>query len=136
MGSTVSGFQTTKCLRLTTLVGLACGLLLSGCAYQGTVVRKDFRPLPFLYSLGLEGIYRFEVRDRDGQIRDQMVTADVFDNYEVGDHFNDLAAPPSRGRTPAGPKPMLIPTRRPLQQYGTPYRSAGIGGVQRHRAAR
>ena len=133
----MSRFQAaTKYLRPTTTIGLACGILLSGCANQGTVVRKDYRELPFLYSLGVEGIYRFEVRDRDGHIRDQMVSPEVFANYQEGDYFNDLAAPPSRWRAPTGPAPMVIPVRRPLEEYGTHYRSARIGGVKGRRVAR
>lgn len=137
MGSMMSSFQAaTKYLRPTTTIGLACGILLSGCANQGTLVRKDYRELPFFYSLGVEGIYRFELRDRDGHIRDQMASAEVFANYEEGEHFNDLAAPPSRGRAPTGAEPMVIPARRPLEELGTHYRSAGIDRVEGRRIAR
>lgn len=66
---------TTSMRSLT--IYLVCGLLLSSCAYKGTVVRKEFRPLPFIDSLGLEGIYNFALRDRDGRIHSQMATADV-----------------------------------------------------------
>jgi hypothetical protein len=93
-----------------------------GCANQGTIVRKQFRPFPFPISLGLEGLYRFEVRDRAGQIRSQMVTPDVFDQYEVGDYFNDRKPAPA-SRRPAGPAYRITPSRpRQLQEYGTHYR--------------
>lgn len=68
----------------------------SGCAYNGVVVAKRFRPLPFPDSLGIDGIYNFQLRDSAGQIYSQMVNADVFASYRVGDYFNDLQSPPSR----------------------------------------
>lgn len=106
-------------MRFTLLSLFACGLLVSGCAYQGTVMAKEFRALPFLGSLGLKGIYRFELRDRDGQLRHQMVTPNVFANYEVGEYFNDLQVP---RWGPTKPEPMMIPALPPpLQEYSTPY---------------
>ncbi len=97
-------------------------LLLSSCAYDGTVVQKEFRPLPFSESLGIEGIYNFQLRDRAGQIHSQMVTPEVFIAYQVGDYFNDLQLPASV--RPAAPSPLMrpYPMRRPLEYYETPYR--------------
>lgn len=97
-------------------------LILSGCAYEGTVVRKEFRPLPFYDSLGIEAIYHFELRDRAGQIHSQMVTPQVFAAYEVGDYFNDLQLPAHE--LPTAPSPIMgpFPSQRPLQYYDTPYR--------------
>jgi hypothetical protein len=70
--------------------------LCSGCAYEGVIVEKRFRPLPFPDSLGVDAMYNFQLRDGAGQIHSQMVTADVFASYRVGDYFNDLQLPPSR----------------------------------------
>jgi len=72
----------------------ACILFLSGCAFQGVVIEKRFRPLPFYDSLGMDGIYKFELRDRAGHVRTQMVTPQVFAAYEVGDYFSDLRPVP------------------------------------------
>jgi hypothetical protein len=71
-------------------------VLFSGCAYEGVIVEKRFRPLPFPDSLGVDAMYNFQLRDSVGQIHSQMVTAEVFASYRVGDHFNDLQLPPSR----------------------------------------
>ena len=82
-----------RCNTLTCFTVLA---LFSGCAYQGVVVEKRFRPVPFSASLGLDAMYNFQLRDNAGQIHSQMVTPDVFASYRVADYFNDLEAPPSR----------------------------------------
>jgi hypothetical protein len=60
---------------------------------SGVVVNKTFRSTPLTHSLGVDGIYKLELRDRDNKIRRQMVTRAVFLVYEIGDEFNDLAAP-------------------------------------------
>lgn len=111
-------------MRFTLVICLLAAIIYSGCAYQGTVVRKEFHPLPFYESLGLEGIYRFDLRDRSGQIHSQMVNATVFANFEVGDYFDDLQpAPPHSYRSGAPiPSVMAWPARQPLQYYETPYR--------------
>lgn len=109
-------------MRSTVILVLLGILLLAGCAHEGTVVRKEFRPLPFRDSLGIEGIYRFEVRDREGYVHRQMVSPEVFANYRVGDYFNDRAQPPSRPRAPGGPQLLGRPQLRTLEEYGTHYR--------------
>ena len=82
-------------MRRNLVICLAVTALFSGCAYQGTVAEKRFRPLPFSESLGLDAMYNFQLRDSTGQVHSQMVTADVFANYRVGDYFNDLQQPPA-----------------------------------------
>lgn len=67
-----------------------CAVLLGSCAYQGTIVQKDATPLPFEYSYGLDGSYAFLLRDNSGAVRRQVVTADVYNQYSVGEYFNDL----------------------------------------------
>lgn len=74
---------------------LVVTVLFSSCAYQGVVVEKRFRPVPFSYSLGLDAMYNFQLRDSVGQTNSQMVTADVFASYRVGDYFNDMQSPPA-----------------------------------------
>ena len=102
---------------------LAALPFLPGCANQGTIVRKQFQLLPFSLSLGLEGLYRFEVRDRAGRIHRQLVTPDVFDQYALGDYFNDRKPSPPASRRPAGPAYRFTPmTPRHLEEYGTHYR--------------
>lgn len=123
-------------MRFATFFLLITGLLLAGCAPQGTILRKEFRPLPFSESLGIPGIFRFELRDREGHIRSQMVTPEVFAQYEVGEYFNDREKPKFRGETPGRPEglpqPVLRP--RPLQDYGTPYRPMRFSGAKDLRA--
>lgn len=83
-------------MRRNTLTCFAVFALFSGCAYQGVVVEKRFRPVPFSASLGLDAIYNFQLRDNAGQIHSQMVTPDVFASYRVADYFNDMQAPPAQ----------------------------------------
>jgi hypothetical protein len=90
-----------------------------GCAYDGTIVEKRSRPLPDSSMTGTEGVYSFVfrgptgtsripitvpnpmfwvesngmysflLRDQQGNVRSQMVTAEVFARCRVGDYFND-----------------------------------------------
>jgi hypothetical protein len=111
-------------MRLVATICSIALLSLPGCAYEGTIVRKEFRPLPFIDSLGVPGIFRFEVRDRAGRVHHQMVSATVFTRYEAGDYFNDRQPPPApafRFPTP-GPRFPPIAPAKPLQDYGTRYR--------------
>lgn len=82
-------------MRRNLVIYLAAAAFFSGCAYQGTVVEKRFRPLPFPNSLGLDAMYNFQLRDSTHQIHSQMVTPGVFANYRVGDFFNDMQSAPA-----------------------------------------
>lgn len=68
---------------------LLLAALLTGCASEGFIVQKTFRPLPFSYSLGLDGVYKFDLRDERDAMHEQMVTREVYVKYEVGDYFSD-----------------------------------------------
>jgi hypothetical protein len=83
-------------MRRNIFIYLAVLALVSSCAYQGTIVEKRFRPLPFSASLGVDAMYNFQLRDSTQQIHSQMVTPDVFASYRAGDYFDDLQAPPAR----------------------------------------
>jgi hypothetical protein len=72
--------------------------LLIACAYQGTIVQKAGQPLPFAYSLGIDASYKFALRDRLGHVRWQLVPAEVFNSYRVGDYFNSADLVPPRHR--------------------------------------
>ncbi|PYK57316.1 MAG: hypothetical protein DME43_15510 [Verrucomicrobia bacterium] len=76
-------------MRRQTFLFLVIAPLLIACAYQGTIVQKAAQPLPFAYSLGIDGSYKFALRDRLGHVRWQLVSAEVFHAYQVGDYFND-----------------------------------------------
>jgi hypothetical protein len=99
-------------------------MLLVGCAFEGTVVEKRSRQLPDSSIIGTEGdyslafrgptgtsrppitvpspqfwtesngMYSFLLRDQQGSVHSQMVTAEVFARYRVGDYFNDQQPPP------------------------------------------
>ena len=132
---------------LTYLIAVS---LLSGCAYEGVVVDKRSRPLPFPESLGVDGMYTFKLRNHAGEVHSQMVTAYVFYNYRVGDYFNDLQPPPvqsgkeMRGPMyranpelqeppiPLGPEPMR--TRRPTGQPYHPVRTTSVHHSSKHGA--
>ena len=114
-----------KHLTLICLLGLA---VLCGCSNEGKIVRKEFRPLPFYSALGVRGLYRFEVRCRDGQVRRQVVSAGVYADYRVGDYFDDhprqfsSPAPPAKGPRPTVTPPFMIKLAlRPLEEYGPHY---------------
>lgn len=62
---------------------------------HGVVVNKTFRATPLSHSLGVEGIYKLEVRDEKNKIRRQMVTRELFLAYEIGDQFAPAGAPPT-----------------------------------------
>jgi hypothetical protein len=78
------------------LLCLAVAFSLTSCAFQGTIVEKQSRPHPLYHSVGIEGVYTFVLRDNAGAVNRQMVTPEVFDQYAVGDYFNDLQAPTNR----------------------------------------
>jgi hypothetical protein len=75
------------------LLMLALSAFLSGGALHGVVVQKIFKPLPLSYSLGIDGIYRLEVRDGSNRVHRQMVPREIFSLYEIGDEFDDRATP-------------------------------------------
>ena len=105
------------------LTSFFVAMLLSGCAFEGTVVEKRSRQLPDSSMIGTEGVYSFAfrgptgtsrppitvpnpqlwtesngmysflLRDQQGNVHSQMVTAEVFARCRVGDYFNDRGAP-------------------------------------------
>jgi hypothetical protein len=77
-------------MRLRFLLLPVCAVLLASCAYQGTIVQKDATPLPFTHSYGMDGSYAFLLRDNTGAVRRQVVTPEVYNQYAVGEYFNDL----------------------------------------------
>src|SRR5437763_2034266 len=95
---------------LHTFLFLCLGPLLIACAYQGTIVQKAGRPLPFAYSLGIDASFKFALRDGLGHVRWQLVSAEVFNSYRVGDYFDDESpTPPLHGRCSTGGKKVLRP---------------------------
>jgi hypothetical protein len=90
-----------------------------GCAYEGTIVEKRSRLRPDASMIGTEGVYsfvfrgptgtsrlpigvpnpqfwtessgsyKFLLRDQQGHVHSQLVTAEVFARCQVGDYFND-----------------------------------------------
>ena len=62
---------------------------------HGIVVNKTFRVTPLSHSLGVDGIYKLEVRDEHDKVRRQMVPRDLFLAYEIGDRFEPRGAPPT-----------------------------------------
>ena len=66
---------------------------LSGGNVHGVVVNKTFKPLPGAHSLGVNGIYRLELREAGQTVHRQMVSRTVFLAYEIGDEFDDRVAP-------------------------------------------
>lgn len=83
---------------------LSVAAFLVSTASAEVIVKKTFRPLPFSGSMGLDGIYKIELRDANNRVHRQMVTAEVFNRYAVGDDFID--------RLPASEKVRGLQLRR------------------------
>lgn len=65
-------------------------LLLTSCANEGVIVRKDSSAMPFYHTLGIDGSYKLALRDNAGAVRSQLVTPEVYQGYAEGEYFNDL----------------------------------------------
>jgi hypothetical protein len=106
-------------MRFNIFVFTLIAMLLTSCAYEGTIVEKRSRPLPDASMIGTEGVdsfvfrgptgtsrppigvpnpqfwtetngmYSFLLRDQQGNVHSQMVTAEVYARCQVGDYFND-----------------------------------------------
>ena len=85
-------------MRLTIVVCIACAALLTSCAYEGVIVQKDAQPLPFTHTAGIDGSYAFLLRDNTGTVRRQIVTPEVYNQYAIGEYFNDLQPAPTGTR--------------------------------------
>ncbi len=55
---------------------------------HGIIVNKIFKPTPLTDPLGVQGVYRFEIRGDDNKVHRQLVPQDVFRAYEIGDEFD------------------------------------------------
>jgi len=101
------------------LVGILSASCALGCAFEGTIVEKRSWLRPDASMIGTEGVYsfvfrgptgtsrlpitvpnpqfwtetsgsyKFLLRDRQGHVHSQLVTAEVFARCQVGDYFND-----------------------------------------------
>jgi hypothetical protein len=89
-------------MRFHPIVSFLPAILLTSCANQGVIVRKDSGPMPFYESLGIDGSYKFAVRDGAGSMHRQLVTPEVFERYAVGQNFNDLEPAPTQSIAAAG----------------------------------
>jgi hypothetical protein len=106
-------------LFLSCLVAMLLSGRAFGCAFEGTIVEKYSRLRPDASMIGTEGVhsfvfrgptgtsrppigvpnpqfwtqssgsYKFILRDQQGHVHSQMVTAEVFARCRVGDYFND-----------------------------------------------
>ncbi|CAN5552525.1 hypothetical protein BH20VER3_BH20VER3_24090 [soil metagenome] len=83
-------------------------------AARGVVVKKEFRPTPLSQSLGVDGIYRLELRGSDQKVRRQMVTRGVFLAYEVGDQFNESdEAGAAKRKSPVAEEALAVSEKEP-----------------------
>ncbi len=91
--------RTKKLLPFVVIALVSCSIAQAGpfgsWAARGVVVNKTFRPTPLSRSLGVDGIYRLELRGEDKKVRRQMVTKEIFLAYAIGDEFDEHAAPGS-----------------------------------------
>ena len=106
-------------LRLFCLVAMLLAGRAFGCAFEGTIVEKYSRLRPDASMIGTEGVhsfvfrgptgtsrppvgvpnpqfwtgssgsYKFPLRARQGTVRSQLVTPEIFARCQVGDYFND-----------------------------------------------
>lgn len=130
-------------MRSNLLAPFLVAMLLAGCAFEGVVVEKRSRPLPDASMIGTEGVYSFAfrgptgtscppitvptpqfwtgtngmytflLRDQQGTVHSQMVTAEVFARYRVGDYFNDQQAPPVHSDSKDGKTVATVVHQRP-----------------------
>ncbi len=107
--------RTKRLLPFVVIALLGCSVAQAGpfgrWAARGVVVNKTFRPTPLSHSLGLDGIYRLELRGEDKKVRRQMVTKEVFLAYEIGDKFDEQAklAGVKEARVAAAAAPVVEP---------------------------
>ena len=102
-------------LRFLALV-VSCALL-GSCAYQGVVVDKSARDLPFSETIGTPGSFAFMLRDSTGAVHRQLVTPEVYASYNVGDFFSDLQPAPTQHGNPAEDKVVLTASRTMARQH-------------------
>lgn len=62
---------------------------LGGGSIHGVVVDKTCKPLPLADSLGVNAIYRLDLRQPDQSVSHQMVSREIFSAYQIGDEFDD-----------------------------------------------
>ena len=93
--------------------------LLASCAYQGVIVDKSARELPFGETTGMGGSFAFLLKDNSGVVRRQLVTPDVFTRYEVGDYFNDTQPGPVHQQRSSDGKTMLTTANSAPQSVST-----------------
>jgi hypothetical protein len=91
-------------MRFPIFVCTVCAAFLTSCAYEGVIVQKDAQPLPFTHTAGIDGSYAFLLRDNAGTVRRQIVTPEVYNQYAIGEYFNDLQPATAGGRDAIDPK--------------------------------
>lgn len=119
-------------MRFQFLVCLASAASLFGCAYEGVIVQKESNELPLYHSLGVDGSYRFSLRDSAGVLHRQIVTPEVFARYEIGDHFNDLQPGGMRSDTMSDSKVVKTAMKTPAAAS----RTARIARVRKASSSR
>ncbi|MFN2476354.1 MAG: hypothetical protein ABR526_08450 [Chthoniobacterales bacterium] len=102
-------------LRLAALI--IAGALLGSCAYQGVVVDKSARDLPFSETVGAAGSFAFMLKDSTGAVHRQLVTPEVYASYNVGDFFSDLQPAPTQHGNVAEDKVVLTASRETPQRH-------------------
>ena len=118
---------------------LISAIFLAGCAQKGVVVEKRLKPSPFAYTNGMEAIYSFLLRDEQGQVHTQMVPADVFNRYEIGDFFDaEQSGPTQRAgyskESDVSDSKMVKPVRHTAVRKKTHHTTAATH--KKHRALR
>jgi hypothetical protein len=103
-------------MHLRFLALIVSGFLLGSCAYQGVVVDKTSRELPFSETVGAPGSFAFMLRDSTGAVHRQLVTPEVFASYNVGDFFSDLQPAPAQRGNAAEDKVVLTASRSMARQ--------------------
>lgn len=139
-----------------------------GCAFEGTIVEKRSRQMPDASMIGTEGVhsfafrgptgtsrppigvpnpqfwtesngmYTFFLRDQAGNVRSQMVTAEVFARCRVGDYFNDRgpACKPPDAKDSKSVTTAVIHRRRNHRTAQTRRKHRKVAIHRRHHAAK
>ena len=136
-----------------------------GCAYEGTIAEKRSRPLPDASMIGTEGVnsfvfrgptgtsrlpitvpnpqfwtenngmHSFLLRDQQGHVHSQMVTAEVFARCQVGDYFNDQGPACARPDSKDGKRVVTAVVQRRHHRVAQARRSQRkVAAQRRHHA--
>ena len=146
---------------LSFLIAILLAARAFGCAFEGTIVEKHSRLRPDASMIGTEGVYSFVfrgptgtsrlpitvpnpqfwtessgsykllLRDQQGHVRSQLVTAEVFGHCQVGDYFNDRGPACARPDSKDNKTTVAVVPQRRHHRMAQAHRTHGKMAVHR-----